>query len=127
MKMAEKSKQVVLRNVALALGNDLRTVIAPVLATAAVASVAHDYVKEYVGGGWYTLAYALAAFVLGIVVAWLLGPLNGRLILRAIERDYGPKTRAHVFKLLNDARPGVPISIDLPSIARSNGEPLSRT
>jgi len=122
MVKTDKSQSQTLRDISLALGNDMRTVIAPVVATAAIAAVTHDYYKEYVGVGWYTVAYVVAALGLGILAAWLLGPLNGRLILRAIEKDYGPKTRAHVFKVLNDARPGDRISIDFDSIARSNGE-----
>ncbi|MNJ73349.1 hypothetical protein D3C77_701340 [compost metagenome] len=60
------------------------------------------------------------------LLCWILTDLyarfTGRRILRAIEKDYGPLTRAHVYKVFAEAKGGDLIDLDIPALARSYNE-----
>ncbi|MFG0337677.1 hypothetical protein ACF8FF_07065 [Pseudomonas sp. zjy_13] len=118
----ERSNRQVMREIAMAMGNIGRTHVIPIFAGGILVAVALKPFKDYFSGPIGTLTCMALMFAIGILVSWLLAPLNGRLILRAIERDFGPQTRKHIYALFAEARPGVTIDLDLAAIARTYGE-----
>lgn len=49
-------------------------------------------------------------------------PFNGKRILKAIEKDYGPRTRQRVYDTFVAASVGEKIVLDIPGLARALGE-----
>lgn len=68
---------------------------------------------EPVGHWWYLLAWLIATLLGTVFMSWLTGPLWGIRYLSKIEADFGPKTRAAVWKWFDPAtvRDGMPLSI----------------
>lgn len=118
----ERSNRQVLREIALAMGNIVRTHLIPMCAGAMLVAVALKPYNEYFRGAMGIFSSVALMYALGLIFSWLLAPLNGRLILRAVERDFGPQTRKHIYALFAEARPGVPIDLDLAAIAQTYGE-----
>lgn len=117
-----KSETQTLRDVATLLGNDLGNAGVPmVLSFLAVGLFIQQFMDDMSG----LLVVGLligGSILLGLLLMHFYVPLTGKRILDAIEKDYGPRTRERVFKVVADAKDGDKIDIDISAIARSYGE-----
>ena len=121
-----KTDNQIFYEIAMAMGNTVRTHVILVCASGILMAVLRRS-YEYVNGPldivvYEALSCALGAVVLGTLISSLAAPWNGRLILREIEREFGPRTREHVFKLFAKTQPGIPIDLYIPAIAHAYGE-----
>lgn len=122
MSTEEKSSGQVVRNIAMTLGNDVTNTGIPFLLAVLMANqAARIFTPDFSGLIRIGLIAGLS-IPLYLVLAHLLAGINGRRILRAIEKDYGPKTRQHVLTVFATTKPGERLVLDIPAFARANGE-----
>jgi hypothetical protein len=68
-----------------------------ILSASTIGLVGHPY-QSVIGVGWFFLAWITLSLAFTILVSMVTSPLWGAFYLRRIEADYGPKTRARVWK-----------------------------
>ncbi len=99
-----------------------RTFLVPLGVGAIIAGIAIQPFK----GSFPALALWAGMFVGAIVIGFILcnfyAPVAGKSILRAIERDYGPKTCNAVYTLFAEIKEGDESGVDIPELAKSLGE-----
>lgn len=66
--------------------------------------------------------YIGGSLLLGLLLMHFYVAFNGERILKAVEKDYGLKTRQHVFDAFAAAKPGDKIDLDIPGVARAYRE-----
>ena len=116
-----KNSNKVLRTIAIALGNPIGYFGLPYMACL----LTIGFAAKQVTGTLPILVFAGVA-IISLALSFLLMPFYmpfaGKRILKAIENDYGPKTRQHVFNVFAAAQPGAMINLDIPSVARAYRE-----
>jgi hypothetical protein len=117
-----KSPNQTLRAISITLGNPIYYFAAPVVISFVLVGLIIRHFKNELPG---LLAFALQAAG-ALPMAFLLVQFfminNGKRILGAIEKDYGPRTRLKVYETFAKAEEGKPISLDIPGIARAYRE-----
>lgn len=116
-----KNSNTVLRTIAMALGNPVGYFGLPYM----VCLLALGFAAKQVTGTLPILVFlgvALVSLVLAFLLMPIYMPFAGRRILKAIEEDYGPMTRQHVFDVFAAAQPGAKINLDIPGVARAYRE-----
>lgn len=120
-KAVKESKQA-LHDIAMTLGNPIGNIAFPWMASTLAVGLAIKPFKDDLGG-WLVAALFIGGPLLVTYLALkVYVPFNGKRILKAIEKDYGPRTRQHVYKYFADAKEGQKIDLDIPGLARAYGE-----
>lgn len=112
----------VLSKVAEMFGSDHGNAGLPIVASAVIVGVMLKALGAQLPGAWYAVLFVCAWFVMTLVVMHFYVPFKGKLILRAIEKDYGPLTRQHVVLAITGGEVGDLICLDIPAVARHLGE-----
>lgn len=123
--MTMKNSNEVLRIIAIALGNPVGYFGLPYI-TCLLTIV---FAAKQVTGTLPILVFicvALTSLVLAFLLMPLYMPFAGKRILKTIEKDYGPKTRQHVFDVFAAAKPGDKINLDILGVARAYREDKDR-
>lgn len=92
-------------------------VVAAVIVGMSVHPIKDDFPALVVWGGIF-----IGTFVLGFLLCHPYAPIAGKNILRAVEREYGPKTSQAVYKVFADLKEGERRGINIPELAKSLGE-----
>nr|WP_290467335.1 hypothetical protein [Pseudomonas fluorescens] len=121
-----KSKNQTHRDIALILGNDLGNVGFPMILSFLAVSLSIKPFKEDMSGLLLAGLYIGGSLLVGLLLMHFYVAFNGKRILKAVEKDYGPKTRQHVFNVFAAAKPGDKIDLDIPGVARANREDNAR-
>ncbi|QNV69369.1 hypothetical protein F7661_28015 (plasmid) [Pseudomonas sp. CFA] len=112
----------VYRKVAKVLSNDLINLAIPSILSGVTAKI----IGERFGPVLLEGSPLLASFAIFVLLQLLLVPfvsmLNGWRILVAVEKDYGPKTRQHVYEAFEHVKDGELMRLNIPAIARDYGE-----
>ena len=120
-----KNSNKVLQTIAMALGNPVGYFGLPYIVCLLVLILAAKQVT-----GTLPILVFLGVVLISLVLSFLLMPIcmpfAGKRILNAIEKDYGPKTRQHVFDVFAAAQTGAEINLDIPDIARAYREVKDR-
>lgn len=122
MSTETKSTIQVHRDIATILGNDMGNVGLPLLVSGVAVGLSIKPFKEDLPGLLQAGLYIGGTLLLAFLVMHFYVAFNGKRILSSIEKDYGPKTRQHVFNTFAVAQPGDKVELDIPAVARTYGE-----
>lgn len=122
MESQDRSSMQVLRDVASTLGNPVGNVGIPFILAALAVGYAIKPFKDEIHGLLLTGLYIGGSLLMTLLVMHFYVAFNGKRILAAIGKDYGPMTRDRVFKTFAEGKVGDRINLDIPAIARSYGE-----
>lgn len=112
-----KSKSQTHRDIAMALGSDLGNAGFPMLISFLAVGLTVKPFKDDMPGLLLAGLYIGGSLLLGLLLMHFYVVFNGKRILKAVEKDYGPKTRQHVFNAFAAAKPGDKINLDIPGVA----------
>lgn len=112
----------VLRDVAMCLGNPIGNVGIPFIVGTLAVGMAIKPFKDEMHGLLLAGLYIGGSLLLTLLLVHFYVAFNGKRILGAIEKDYGPRTRESVFKTFAEGKEGDKIDLDIPAIARAYGE-----
>lgn len=122
MKETKSSEREILRSIALHLGNELGNVVIPAVVSFIGIAYALKPFKEDLGLLLFWSLFIVAGIVGTVFVMHAYCVFNGKRVLKAIEKDYGPRTREHVFESFVKAAETGKIDLNIPDAARSFGE-----
>lgn len=117
-----KYSNMVLRNVALNLGNPIGNFGIPLIVSFVVVGLAVKPLQGHIGNIGAIAIWISASLGLAWGLGWLYTVSVGKRILAAIERDYGPKTSKTVYRLTGKTKEGDYLDLDIPAVARAYGE-----
>tara|TARA_R110002124_G_scaffold128157_8_gene288575 strand:+ start:2161 stop:2541 length:381 start_codon:yes stop_codon:yes gene_type:complete len=121
-----KSKSQTHRDIAKVLGSDLGSAGFPMLLSFLAVGLTVKPFKDDMPGLLLAGLYIGGSLLLGLLLMHFYVTFNGKRILKAVEKDYGPKTRQHVFNAFAVAKPGDKIDLDIPGVARAYREDNER-
>lgn len=122
MSIDMKSKSQTHRDIAMVLGSDLGNGGLPMLISFLAVGLTVKPFKDDMSGLLLAGLFIGGSLLLGLLLMHFYVAFNGKRILKAVEKDYGPKTRQHVFNALAVAKPGDMIDLDIPGLARAYRE-----
>lgn len=117
-----KSKSETHRDIAMVLGSDLGNAGFPMLLSFLAVGLSVKPFKDDMSVLLLAGLYIGGSLLLGLLLMHFYVAFNGVRILRNVEKDYGPKTRQHVFDVFSAAKPGDKIDLDIPGVARAYRE-----
>lgn len=112
----------VYRKVAKILSNDLINLAIPSILSGVTAKIIGERFGPILLDGHQLLASFAIFVLLQLILVPLVCMLNGWRILIAVEKDYGPKTRQHVYEAFEHVKNGELLKLNIPAIARNYGE-----
>ncbi|MQT73315.1 hypothetical protein [Pseudomonas helleri] len=112
----------VLRNIAMTLGNPIGNFGVPYMASLLVVGLTLKQFKEGMPALLVFAVFVIGSLVLAFVLMHFYVVINGKRILGAIKKDYGPRTSQGVYKTFAETKEGEKISLDIPGLARAYGE-----
>lgn len=118
----KKSKSQTHREIAMALGSDLGNAGFPMLLSFLAVGLTVRPFKDDMSGLLLAGLYIGGSLLLGLLLMHFYVAFNGKRIMKAVEKDYGPQTRQHVFNAFAVAKPGDKIDLDIPGLARAYRE-----
>lgn len=108
-----------LRNIAMALGNPVGYIGLPYV----LSSVTVGLLLKKLNDGVLSIPlWIIASLLLTFCAVPFYTAFTGKRILRAIEKDYGPRTSRQVYDTFAEAKAGEPISLNIPELAKAFGE-----
>jgi hypothetical protein len=122
MGKAVKESTQALHRIAMTLGNPIGNLALPWIASTLVVGLSVKPFKEDISGLLLAVLYIGGSALMTVLALKFYIPFNGKRILGAIEKDYGPRTRQHVYNYFAEAQEGQKISLDIPGLARAYGE-----
>ncbi|BCR26239.1 hypothetical protein [Aquipseudomonas alcaligenes] len=117
-----KSRSQTHRDIAMVLGSDLGNAGFPMLLSFLAVGLTVKLFEDDMSGLLLAGLYIGGSLLLGILLMHFYVAFNGMRILKAVEKDYGPKTRQHVYNAFAAAKPGDKIDLDIPGVARAYRE-----
>lgn len=118
----KKSKSQTHREIAMSLGSDLGNAGFPMLLSFLAVGLTVRPFKDDMSGLLLAGLYIGGSLLLGLLLMHFYVAFNGKRIMKAVEKDYGPQTRQHVFNAFAVAKPGDKIDLDIPGLARAYRE-----
>jgi hypothetical protein len=112
----------VLRDIATTLGDPISNVGLPYIASLVVVGLVSKQFKDDLNALLTLGLFVGGALLVTPMIMHYFVPFNGKRILIAIEKDYGPRTRQRVYETFAHASEGEKIVLDIPELARSFGE-----
>lgn len=122
MQDSKLSERKILRSIALHLGNDLGNVVVPAVVSFVGIAYALKPFKEDLGLLLFWILWIVAGLVSTTFFMHVYCVYNGKRVLKSIEKDYGTRTREHVFESFVKAAATGKIDLNIPDAARSFGE-----
>lgn len=99
-----------------------RTFAVPLLVAVIIVALSiRPFNDDWPWMAWWGVMFA-GAFILGFLLCHPYAPIAGKNILRAIEKEYGPKTSMAVYQIFADLKEGERRGIDIDELAKSLGE-----
>lgn len=118
----DKDSLQVLRDIATTLGDPISNVGLPYMASLVGVGLVVKQFKEDLNALLTLGLFVGGALLLTPLVMRYFVPFNGKRILKAVEKDYGPRTRQRVYETFANASAGDKIELDIPGLTRSFGE-----
>ena len=112
----------VLRSIAMTLGNPIGNFGFPYCVSLLVVGLTIKQFKDAMPGLVMFAVFVGGSLLMTLVVMHFYMGLNGKRILGAIEKDYGPRTSQRVYKTFAETKEGEKLSLDIPGLARAYGE-----
>jgi hypothetical protein len=97
-------------NVAAVLGDGMGSAVVPVVVGIVVTGQVVKALSANLSGVWVAAMFIGGASAGVVVLMRLFAAVNGWRYLRAIERDFGVRTRQHVLHVINGAKKGERLS-----------------
>lgn len=112
----------VLRSIAMTLGNPIGNFGVPYMVSLLVVGLTLKQFKEDIPGLLVFSVFVVGSLILALVLMYFYLVINGKRILGAIEKDYGPRTSQGVYKAFAETKEGESLGLDIPGLANAYGE-----
>ncbi|TCV51342.1 hypothetical protein [Pseudomonas sp. 460] len=117
-----KQSTQVLRSIAMTLGNPIGNFGVPYMVSLLVVGLPLKHFKEAMPGLLVFAIFVIGSLLLAVALMHFYVVINGKRILSAIEKDYGPRTSQGVYKTFAETKEGEKLRLDIPGLARAYGE-----
>lgn len=109
----------VLRTIAWNLGTPFSNLALPYGISILLVVIASNALQGQINAFLLGVLGIACALLLGTALAHFYVAYNGKRILSSIEKDYGPRTRQSVYRIISKTKNGEFLDLDIPALAQA--------